>query len=180
MQGAEKREQTRYNLCVAGKAILLAFLAGSGLACADVDDSPDAGVRRDALGPSLEAGAAAALPCALEEPVRFAPKPVDVLLLLDRSGSMDTAFGSSTRFSAVASLLADVVASYAKNVRFGYQEFPGRQGCEEQSTAACCTSPPTVSITADSAAAVIAAIAGASPIKQAYGAPGALRPSGPD
>lgn len=174
MQGAEKRAQTRYNPCVAGKSTLVALLAMGGLACAEVADSPDAGLPRDALGSSLEAGAAMALPCAVTQSVRLVAKPVDMLLLLDRSGSMDTAFASGTRFSAVASLLADVVATYAKHVRFGYQEFPGRQGCEGQATAACCASPPTVGIAADSAAAVVAAIAGASPMEGSTPTAGAL------
>jgi len=159
------REPIRYNPGVAGKTTILALLAVGGVACADVDDSPDAGGRRDAPGTVSEAGPATTLACAETAPVRLDAELADILLLLDRSGSMETAFAAGTRFAAVAAVLADVVGAYAEHVRFGYQELPGRQGCAAQTEAACCVSPPTVGIGADSAPAVMAAIGGATPME---------------
>ena len=135
-----------------------------GLACAELDESADGGGRRDAVGASLEGGSANLPACSAKEAVQLDPQQADVLILLDRSGSMDTAFGSSTRYQSVASLLADVAASYAGRVRFGFQELPGRQGCGGQALAACCASPPTVGVAWDNTAAVVAAIAGAAPL----------------
>ena len=142
--------------------ILLASLWMGGLACAEVDELPDARGRDDALAGSLDGGPASALGCAVKETVALLPQPADILILLDRSGSMDTAFGSGTRYQAVAASLAEVATTYGKHVRFGYQELPGRQGCS--GLPACCASPPTVAVADDNAAAVVAAINAAGPM----------------
>ena len=153
----------------------LILVVMGGLACAgvDVDDRLEAGVKRDALG-SPDGGVPNALGCTAKEAVLLEPQPADVLILLDRSGSMDTALGSGTRYQAVASLLADVATTYAGHVRFGYQELPGRQGCGGQAIAACCSSPPTVGVAANNASAVVAAIAAASPVEGGTPTAGAL------
>ena len=144
----------------------LVLLVTSGLACAaaDPDDTSDAGIRQDALGAGQDGGVPNPLACSVTETVPLVPQPADVLILLDRSGSMDTAFGSGTRYQAVAAVLADVVTAFAAHVRFGYQELPGRQGCAGQASATCCASPPTVGVATDSAAAVVAAIGAAAPM----------------
>jgi hypothetical protein len=145
--------------------VLCALVVAGGLSCAEVRDPPDASPRRDALGPSAEAGHGNNLPpCSAEEAVPLDPVPADVLILLDRSGSMGTAFGAGTRYDAVASTLAEVVAAYGQHVRFGYQELPGRQGCEGQGLDVCCVSPPVLGIGADGAA-VVGAIQAAAPVE---------------
>jgi hypothetical protein len=151
---------------VAHKSLLtlLALVVAGGLACADVDDWVDGGARRDAIGSSADGDVVSSLACAMKEAVQLDPEQADVMILLDRSGSMDTAFGSGTRYQAVASLLSNVASAYAGRVRFGYQELPGRQECGEQAVAGCCASPPTVGIAWDTTAAVLAAIAAAAPM----------------
>jgi hypothetical protein len=96
------------------------------------------------------------------QPLNF--RPADVLILLDRSGSMDTAYGSGTRYQAVAAMLSDLVATYGAHVRFGYQEMPGRQGCDAALAGGCCASPPLLSSADGNAPAVTAAIASALPM----------------
>jgi hypothetical protein len=91
------------------------------------------------------------------------PRPADVLILLDRSGTMDTAFGSGSRYQALAGLLSDLVTTYEGHVRFGLMEMPSRTGCEGQA-ANCCVSPPTVNLAVGNAAAMSAAISAAAPV----------------
>jgi len=149
---------------VQGRSILLAYIVAGSLVCAEVDDTTDGGGRRDAVAHVPDGGATSSLGCSIKSTVALVPQPADLLILLDRSGSMDTAFGSGTRQQAVASELTDVVTAFAAHVRFGYQELPGRQGCSGQAVAGCCASAPTVGVAADNAAAVVAAIAAASPV----------------
>jgi Mg-chelatase subunit ChlD len=146
------------------RLVLLVLVAASGLGCADVDDATDAGVRGDGGGDSSDSRPANPYGCQVGESVQLAPQPPDVLILLDRSESMAMAFGSSTRYQAVAALLAELVGSYARRVRFGYQELPGQQGCAGPGMAACCVSPPTVGVSLAAEAAVASALASAWPV----------------
>jgi len=160
------RVKTRYTCGVARdlRRIFLACLAAGGLACAEVDDPVGGGERKDATVVPYDGGQPDPLGCKDRTVVDLDPRQADVLILFDRSGSMDTALGSGTRYEAVAALLTDLVQTYSAYVRFGYQELPGRQGCESQLVGGCCASPPLVGVTADSAAAVAAAIASAQPM----------------
>ena len=160
------RPQTRYNCPVARKLKLACVILSvlGGLACAEVDDSVDGGARRDATAAPFESGPNSLLGCAVTEVVELDPRQADVLILLDRSGSMDTAFGSGTRYQAVASLLSDLSLTYAAHVQFGYQEMPGRQGCEAALIGGCCASPPSVGVAGNNAQAIAAAIAAAAPM----------------
>jgi hypothetical protein len=147
---------------------LVAFLVAGGGACADVDDFvvADAAVdaAADATVAPVDSAPLRAFPCVA--PGAYAPtfRPPDVLILLDRSGSMDMAYGAGTRYQAVAAALSDVVATYSPYVRFGFQEMPGRQGCGDALSGACCASPPLVDIADGNAQAVTAAIASALPM----------------
>jgi hypothetical protein len=157
--------QIRYNPSVARNpslAYVALFLLG-GLACAEVDDSVASGARRDATADSTDSKPNSARLCATAS-LTFNARQVDMLILLDRSGSMDTAFGSGTRYQAVASLLSDVADTYAMHVQFGYQEMPGRQGCESQVLGGCCASPPLIGIAGNNGQAVTAAITAAAPM----------------
>lgn len=154
-------------MAAAAKTGTLALVLVGGLACAsvDIDDRGDAAVKHDATDAARDDSAPNGPGCSAQEALQLDPVPADVLILLDRSGSMDTAFASGTRYQAVASLLSDVATTYAGQVRFGYQEMPGRQGCDGQAIAMCCASPPTVGVAEDNAAAVVAAIAAAAPME---------------
>ena len=67
-----------------------------GFACAkvDIDDRIEAGPKQDAVAASLDGGVPNGPGCTASEDVQLDWQPADVLILLDRSGSMDTAFGS--------------------------------------------------------------------------------------
>lgn len=142
-------------------------------ACAGVDDSTGTAFRRDAG--SDAADSSVLLPCTADDPVVLDPLATDMLILLDRSESMGTAFSSSTRYQTVAAQLSGVVSSYAAHVRFGYQEMPGRQGCDAFAFAGCCASQPLVPVSAESAQAVLQAIAAALPLEGSSPAAGALQ-----
>ena len=158
-------EENRYNGFVARDIhpILLACLVAGGMACAEVDDSDGSGNRQDSAPDApRDSGLVNPYGClATVESKDF--RPADVLILFDRSGSMDTAYGSGTRYQAAATMLSDLVATYATHVRFGYQEMPGRQGCDAELVSGCCASPPLVSMADGGAEEVIAAIASAEP-----------------
>ena len=160
------RMKTRYTCGVAHdlRWIFMVCLVAGGLACAEVDDPVGGGERKDAAVVPYDSGEPDPLGCKDRTVVHLDPRQADVLILFDRSGSMDTAFGSGTRYEAVAGLLTDLVQTYAGHVRFGYQEMPGRQGCEVQLVGGCCASPPLVGVTAGSALSVSAAIASARPM----------------
>ncbi len=156
------RGEKRYNPCVvrALRWILAALLVFGIGACAEVDDPVDSGLLPEAGPVPKDAGPA----CAVTKVVDLDDRQADVLILLDRSGSMDTAFGSGTRYQAVAGLLSDLVATYAEHVRFGYQEMPGRQDCVPQVVPGCCASRPLVGIAENDPQAVETALASASPM----------------
>jgi hypothetical protein len=158
------RIKNRYNPVVARdiRFILLVSVLTGGLACAEVDDLVDGGGQRDSAVVPYDAGNQ--LGCTVTKVVDLDPRQADVLILLDRSGSMDTAFGSGTRYDAVAGLLSNLVQTYAAHVRFGYQEMPGRQGCDAQVVGGCCASPPLVGLSDGAAPLVVAAIASALPM----------------
>lgn len=138
-----------------------------GAGCAEIDHSVDG------APPATQADAMVVLPdvrLATDTPpciepglMRIVPVPTDVLILLDRSSTMDVAFGSGSRYQAVAGVLSDLVTSYQDYVRFGYMEMPGRTGCETQ-TPSCCVSPPSVPLAPGNAPAVISALAQAAPL----------------
>jgi len=160
-------DETRYNSFVAPdpQRILLACLVVGGMACAEVDDPVGGGATQDAAPAApYDSGLANPYGCAAQGRSPLSFRAADVLILLDRSGSMDTAYGPGTRYQAVATMLSDLVATYAKHVRFGYQEMPGRQGCDAALVSGCCASPPLVGIADSSTQDVLTAIASAQPM----------------
>jgi hypothetical protein len=142
---------------------LTLLLAGGG-ACAEVDAFVGGGPIEDAAAGGYDSGPESLLSCV--DPGKPPPdfRKADVLILLDRSGSMDTAYGDGTRHQAVATILSDLVTNYAARVRFGYQEMPGRQGCGTELAGGCCASPPLVAIADGNTRDVTAAIASAQPM----------------
>lgn len=137
------------------------------VACAGVDEPAVVDASADAIAPRPDAGdtggSGGSKGCSAKS-LELDLHKADVLLLLDRSASMETAFGSSTRHDAVAAVLSSLVQTYATHVRFGLEEMPGRQGCESYSVAGCCASSPVVGIAPGNTQSVLASIAGSSPM----------------
>lgn len=135
--------------------------------CAELDHSVNGSrpaVKPDAASIVLDVRPATdQAPCIEPGVMRIWPVPTDVLVLLDRSSTMDVAFGSGSRYQAVAEVLADLVTVYQDHVRFGYMEMPGRSGCDTQGPN-CCVSPPSVPVALGNAPAMLSAIAQAAPL----------------
>jgi hypothetical protein len=135
----------------------LALLVVGGFACAGVDDPVAGSQHLDAS--DFQPDADDPGQCHADETLSLQLKQTDVLILLDQSGSMDTAFGADTRYQAVTAILSDLVASYANHVRFGLQEMPSGQACDPESDLGCCVSPPSIGIAPNNVQPVIGAIA---------------------
>jgi hypothetical protein len=112
--------------------------------------------------------------CTDQYPLTFQRRQADVLLVFDRSESMITEFGTGTRYSVVADQLGELVDVYQDKLRFGFQPFPDRQPCENQSIG-CCAGPPTVPLTLSDAPDIRAGIAAAAPPAGSTPTAGALR-----
>ena len=162
--------------------MFVALAVASSGACAGVDDVVvDAAVATDAQeAPKADTPEVRPPGCWDDPPLSedFDPRRADVLILLDRSGSMETAFGSGTRYAAISAVLASVVQTYASHVRFGFQEMPGRQGCASASIAACCVSPPLVPVADGNAQAIVGAVSAAAPLDGNTPTAGALHAAG--
>ncbi len=113
--------------------------------------------------------------CRDPRPLPIVATPADVLLLFDRSGSMNTEFGGSTRYAAAAALLGDLVGAYQGRLRFGFQAFPGRRGCASSASPGCCVERPSVPIGLGHADLVREAIEAAAPVEGNTPTAGALR-----
>lgn len=74
----------------------------------------------------------------------------NVLVVFDRSESMNAGFEGTTRFQALSSALNEVVRSYQGHLRFGLATFPGR-GCP---SGCCVPDAPLVDMVPDNAAAL--------------------------
>jgi hypothetical protein len=179
-QGAEKRSERRYYCWVtrALASLLVALAVAAVSACAGVDDDVvvDAAVAPDAQDAVKSADVRG--PGCWDDPPfdqDFDPRRTDMLILLDRSGSMETAFGSGTRYQAISAVLSSVVQTYQSHVHFGFQEMPGRQGCAGASLASCCVSPPLVPVADGNADAIVGALAAAAPLAGNTPTAGALR-----
>lgn len=142
-----------------------AVLIGAGPGCARIDDAVDG-----APPPPRDAGigivfdlSSESQGCVAQWTASLTPRPADLLILFDRSDSMNMAFGSGSRYQALSGLLSDVVNRYQSRVRFGYEEMPGRGPCEGQPDA-CCASSPSVPLALDNAPALVAAFAQAAPV----------------
>jgi len=147
-------------------SIALAVLAVVGAGCAGIDDTVDGSptTKADAAGIMLDVRWSNDKDrCRESGSMAITSRPTDVLVLLDRSSSMDTAFGSGSRYQAVAGVLSQIVTTYQSHVRFGYMEMPGRVGCDAQSDA-CCASLPAVALGLGNAQAMVSALAEAAPL----------------
>jgi hypothetical protein len=95
--------------------------------------------------------------------VAFDHHPADLLVLLDRSGSMTTEFGDGTRYTVAEAILADLVGAYQDKLRFGLQTFPGKDDCAGHAPG-CCAIPAAVPIGDLHAGPMIAAMGDAAPV----------------
>lgn len=86
-----------------------------------------------------------------------------VMIVFDRSGSMSAAFGASTRYDAAAQVLTQLTALYDDKIRFGYQAFPGENGCDGAASG-CCVDLPAVALGPDNGPRISRAIAAAAPV----------------
>jgi len=125
---------------------------------------PDAAVQDAFTLPGFWDGGAAPVCGMATRPLVVNGKPVDMLVLFDRSGSMSRAFGNSTRYEVARQLLDEVLLAYEGRIRFGFQQFPARGGCNGLNFAQCCTDPPSVPVGLMSARAISSAIAAAGPV----------------
>ncbi len=98
-------------------------------------------------------------------PLPFEPTTPDVLIVFDRSGSMNGKFGTGTRYTVEAMVLKEVVAAYETRVRFGFSQFPSKGGvCPAGYAMSCCADRPSVEVGFGNAAAISKAIDDAGPV----------------
>jgi hypothetical protein len=156
----------RYNRGVARAVAWTGLVVASAVmvACAGVDEPPVVDASADVTVSRPDAGDSGGATGCFAKSLELDLHQADVLLLLDRSSSMDTAFGSGTRHDAVAAVLSSLVQTYATHVRFGLEEMPGRQGCDGFAVAGCCASSPVVGIAEGNTQSLLASIAGSAPM----------------
>lgn len=99
--------------------------------------------RGGALPPPPPFDGASRPACSQTRTLEYVPRAADVLVLFDRSGSMNTAFGVGSRFSVEAQFLSEIVAAYQDHLRFGFAQFPAPDGCSD-ATEGCCARPPLI------------------------------------
>ncbi len=146
-----------------GVLTVVGTLAGLGLTLPGCGPSetaaPDAGfsfVVPSGLGPPL---------CTHVTSLPVATRPADVLILFDRSGSMNAAFGDGTRFSVEAELLKELLPHYEDKLRFGFARFPAKGTCGAARAASCCAESPVVPVGDRTADAIARAIDEAGPVE---------------
>lgn len=82
-------------------------------------------------------------PCdEIRRTISYRAESPSVIVSLDRSMSMRTRFGDTTRLAAAQQGLKSIVKPYQETVLFGYEDFPGDQG--KCGADGCCASPVEV------------------------------------
>jgi hypothetical protein len=107
---------------------VLAAAIAVGAACTERVELPAAGSGR----PMRDGGCQEFL-----EPLDFRVQTPEALIVFDRSFSMTRQYGSSTRIQVARQALLAAIRMYDGAIQFGYQEFPGRGGCDPPG---CCAS----------------------------------------
>jgi hypothetical protein len=97
----------------------------------------------------------------------------DVLVVFDRSESMGSGLGGTTRYGALSTALNDVANLYQGHLRFGLAAFPGR-GCP---SGCCVPNDPIVDLALDNAGAVKNGLASLAPMEGQTPTAAALRQS---
>ena len=83
------------------------------------------------------------------EPLNITQQPAQLLVLLDRSTSMQKTFDGTTREAAVQDALIAVIKRYQSRVKFGFMHFPADTTDPPCQAGSCCSgsvsNPPTIS-----------------------------------
>jgi hypothetical protein len=110
----------------APQTVVLNDVSDSGTA----DSPPAQDAVADATAPSVEVGCMPKYITAY-----YWPQPTEMMIVLDRSSSMQQPFSGTTRATAVQNALLPAVNDYQSKVEFGLEQFPGWQ-CQ---TGTCCS-----------------------------------------
>ena len=84
--------------------------------------------------------------CVGATPIKYLPQSAQVLILFDRSASMQSTFGgtSTSRAELAQTALAAAVTTYTSRIKFGFEDFPSdamRSPCPQGT---CCANPVSV------------------------------------
>jgi hypothetical protein len=74
----------------------------------------------------------------------YQPQKPQVMVLLDRSSSMQTSFDSETRESAAQNALISVIQTYQTRVQFGFEQFPASKSESQCQAGTCCAESVSV------------------------------------
>jgi hypothetical protein len=137
----------------------------SGCGARVAPDGQDAAVWAPEFGIGNPRDSAPGRVCTESKPLPFAPRPADVLVLFDRSESMDLALGDRTRYDVAAQILRDLMPVYDDKIRFGFQAFPAKagSGCADDFVSGCCAEPPLVAVAQGASAPILAALQSVAP-----------------
>jgi hypothetical protein len=78
------------------------------------------------------------------KPLNYQPQKPQVMVLLDRSASMQTSFDSGTRESAAQNALISVIQTYQTRVKFGFEQFPANKSESQCQAGTCCAGSVSV------------------------------------
>ena len=81
------------------------------------------------------------IPCFAQQPTVNAVPP-NLVLVLDKSGSMTADFGGATRWDTLVQVVADVTTTYENVVKFGAKWYPTAEKCENQTQFDCTSYHP--------------------------------------
>jgi hypothetical protein len=136
---------------------------GAGRISATTPEDASVGGRGPDFGLTAFTGDLVVRSCGAE-PIEYRTRDADVVILLDRSGSMNTAFGGGTRYSVEAEILRDILPQYESRLRFGFQQFPSPGACPAGHVAGCCADRPSVGVATGVAADVLGGVDRAAPV----------------
>jgi len=125
-------------------------------------EAGDASVTRD-FGIGASPDRPPGLVCERVVSLPFRPRPAEVLVVFDRSESMNLEFGDRTRYEVAADLLADLLPAYDDKIRFGFEPFPAKLGCASDAVTGCCVEPPAVPVAPAASGEILAALQAAAP-----------------
>jgi hypothetical protein len=114
------------------------------LAPTDLPPAPDLPRSRDAQWHPPEGVDAS---CSKYQRLAYTTRSPQLVLLLDRSQSMQAAFGNTTREAAARSALLAAVSTYQARVKFGFAQFPADSNDKSYSECQrgyCCAGPVDV------------------------------------
>ena len=137
--------------------LALALLAGctEKITLDDVwnDGGPDVGAAKDGQVVLDDAGCKQTY-----VPLNYEPRSAQLLVLLDRSTDMQTAFAGTTREAAAQTALLKAIATYQMRVKFGFEYFPADGTGAPCPTGTCCAGPVSVDPTLSNLAAMTSGI----------------------